>query len=146
MPQTMAEQMWVSIIVIGLSTFLHVFFVAAAATAFRRYGGPMAHGPKFFRDSLLLVLLVFWLLSSHLIGIVIWAGAYVHLSVLDGWEPALYFSAASYTTLGFGDVLLPDEWRLMSGANAACGFLLFGLSGAVLFEAVRRLHLGAPKE
>ena len=54
----------------------------------------------------------------------------------------MYFSLVSFTTLGFGDVLFPPEWRLLSGMAAANGLLNFGLLTALLVEALRHVRLG----
>ncbi|MEM9736953.1 MAG: ion channel, partial [Pseudomonadota bacterium] len=55
---------------------------------------------------------------------------------------ALYFSVVAFTTLGFGDVLLPQEWRLLAGLSAANGLLIFGVSTAFLVEVFRRVGDG----
>jgi hypothetical protein len=47
----------------------------------------------------------------------------------------------SFTTLGFGDVTLPHDWRLLSGIIAANGLILFGLNTAFLIEILNRLFL-----
>jgi hypothetical protein len=44
--------------------------------------------------------------------------------------------------LGFGDVLLPQDWRILAGMTAANGFLNFGLLTALLIEALRQIRLG----
>ena len=62
------------------------------------------------------------------------------LGVFENEEESVYFSLVSFTTLGFGDVILPDEWRILSGFVAADGFLLFGLNTAVLIEAMMRMR------
>jgi hypothetical protein len=54
------------------------------------------------------------------------------------FEPALYFSLVSFSTVGFGDITLGHEWRLLSGLTAAAGFLSFGWSTAYMVELVRR--------
>ncbi len=140
------HQLLVSAGVIAMTTFVHGVFVAAAAAIFRAAKGT-AHGVfRFFRDSIVLVALGLWLMLAHTVEIAMWAWTYLRLELFVGWEPALYFSAASYTTLGFGDVLLPEEWRLLSGATAANGLLLFGLSAAFLFDAAGQLHLGGSRK
>ena len=78
---------------------------------------------------------------AHVIEMGVWAWTFLRLDVFQSLEASLYFTAASYTTLGFGDVLAPEPWRLLSGAAAANGLLLFGLSAAFLFDAARRLQL-----
>ena len=136
------HQLLISATVIAATTFIHGVFVAAAAAVFRAAKGH-AHGVlRFFRDSFVLVVLGLWLMAAHTIEIAIWAWTYLRFDLFEGWEPALYFSAASYTTLGFGDVLLPEPWRLLSGATAANGLLLFGMSAAFLFDVAGQLHLG----
>lgn len=135
------HQLWLAAGMIAVTTFVHGVFIAAAAAAMRGLIKPVHGILRFFRDSFTLVILTLWLMMAHLLEIAMWAWLYIRYDLLPGWEPALYFSASSYTTLGFGDVLLPEVWRLLSGATAANGFLLFGFSAAFLFEAVRQLHV-----
>lgn len=89
-----------------------------------------------------MVALVLWLLLSHAIGIAMWAATFQALDLFPDFETALYYSAACYTTIGFGDILLPEEWRLLAGAEGANGLILFGLSAAFLFDAAAKLRLG----
>ena len=69
----------------------------------------------------------------------IWALLFVALSIFPSFEPALYIAMISATTLGYGDVTLPSQWRLLAGFIATDGFILFGLDTAFLFEVMRRL-------
>ena len=126
---------------IAATTFVHGVFVASAAALFRTATRQARGIVRFFRDSFSLVILVLWLMAAHVIEIAMWGGAFLHFDVFADFETSLYFSAASYTTLGFGDVLAPLEWRLLSGAAAANGLLLFGLSAAFMFDAARQLKL-----
>ena len=73
----------------------------------------------------------------------LWALFLVALGVFNNLESSLYFSMISFTTLGFGDVILPPQWRLLSGFIAIDGFFLFGLNTAFVFEVLRRLRDGA---
>lgn len=63
-----------------------------------------------------------------------WAVLYLKLDLFDGLEPALYFSIASFTTVGYGDVVLEPGWRLLAGMTATHGLLTFGLFTAFLVE------------
>lgn len=135
-------QLFVSALVIAATTFVHGVFVAAAASVFRA-AKSHAHGVlRFLRDTVVIVALILWLMLGHSIEMGMWAWVYLHYGMFETWETALYFSGAAFTTLGFGDVLLPVEWRLLSGAAAANGLLLFGVSAAFLFDVARQLHLG----
>ena len=135
------HQLVISGVLIAATTFVHGVFVASAAAILRTTKQPARGVFRFFRDSIVLVILVLWLMLAHGIEIAMWAKTYLHYDLFESWETALYFSSASYTTLGFGDVLLPEDWRLLAGAVAANGFLLFGLSAAFLFDAAGQLRL-----
>ena len=65
-----------------------------------------------------------------------WAALYVALGLFDSLEPALYFSIVSFTTVGYGDVVLEPGWRLLAGMTATHGLLTFGLFTAFLVEVV----------
>jgi len=55
------------------------------------------------------------------------------------WESAFYFSAASYATVGYGDVVLPQMWRTLGPLESIIGVLMCGLSVSFLFAVVSRL-------
>ena len=69
----------------------------------------------------------------------IWALLYIWLGVVDSLDTAVYFSTVAFTTLGFGDITLSEDWRLTSALMAANGLLLFSLNTAFLIEVIRRL-------
>lgn len=83
-----------------------------------------------------------WALAVLTIAVWLWAFAFLALGAFATLEEAVYFSLVTFTTLGFGDVLLPKEWRLLAGLASANGLLNFGLLTAVLVEALRTVRLG----
>lgn len=103
----------------------------------------LRRGALLQKHVLVLAVLTTWLVFGMIIVMIIWAAALRVLDIFSAFEPALYFSMISFTTLGFGDVILPDQWRLLSGFIAMDGFILFGLNTAFLFEALRRLRSDA---
>jgi hypothetical protein len=66
-----------------------------------------------------------------------WAVLYMALGLFDALEPALYFSVVSFTTVGYGDVVLEPGWRLLAGMTATHGLLIFGIFTAFLVEVFR---------
>jgi hypothetical protein len=52
---------------------------------------------------------------------------------------ALYFSAVTYTTTGYGDLVLPADWRLIGGVEALTGILMCGWSTGFFFAVVSRM-------
>lgn len=138
-----ANHAGLSAAMIAGTTFFHAVCVAAAGAILRFSARPVWGPVRFIRDSLALVALTLWLIFAHAIEIGAWAALYLRFGLFEGAERAYYFAASCFTTLGFGDVLLPEGWGLLAGANAANGFILFGLSAAFLVEAATRLRLAA---
>lgn len=89
------------------------------------------------------------LIVLHTIQIMLWAGAYVLLVAPDAFssmQEAVYFSFVTFTTLGYGDITLSGDGRVLSGIEALNGILLVGWSTAVLFAMVQRMwhNIGNP--
>ena len=95
------------------------------------------HAPKL---ALVLIAAVVTVLAVLTASVWVWALAFVFLDVFDAIEPATYFSLVAFTTLGFGDILLPLEWRILGGLAAANGLLNMGLFTAMLVEILRRVR------
>lgn len=78
------------------------------------------------------------LMVGTMVQIVIWAVLYRATGLLDDFETAAYFSGVTFTTLGYGDVLLTGRLRFLAPFQAASGVMMFGLSTAALLAAVQR--------
>ena len=81
------------------------------------------------------------LLVLHLSEALAWATAFYLLpnhANLKDFQEAIYFSLVTFTTLGYGDVILDERWRILAGAEAVNGILLAGWSTALLFTVVQR--------
>jgi hypothetical protein len=94
--------------------------------------------PRLRRMVGFLMIALMWVLLQLTIGVWMWAVCLFALGLFDGIEPAVYFALVAYTTLGFGDILLPLEWRLLGGMMALNGLLNIGLVTALLVEFLRR--------
>jgi hypothetical protein len=87
-----------------------------------------------------LSLTIIGIFASHIIQIWVWAIFYFFVEEIQTWEAALYFSTSSYTTVGYGDLILSEEWRLLGSIEAINGMILFGWSTAFIFAGVRRIY------
>jgi hypothetical protein len=90
------------------------------------------------RSADLMVRITHVMLTLQLLEVVLWAVFY-RWKCFPSWDSALYFSATSYSTVGYGDVVLPSNWRLLGPIESVTGVLMCGLSASGLFAIVARL-------
>ena len=83
-----------------------------------------------------LVWFAWWLVVLHLVEIAVWALFYWWQKCLPDAESSFYFSAVTYATLGYGDLVLPLEWRLLGPIEGLTGILMCGLSTGFFFAVV----------
>jgi voltage-gated potassium channel len=93
----------------------------------------------YLRVALLLRLFV-GIVLLHLVQVGLWAVVFWRAKELPNVETALYFSLATYTTIGFGDVVLGPGWRVLAGIEGLTGILLVGWSTAFVFAVVNRMY------
>lgn len=93
-----------------------------------------------FRSAFALVVVVAVIFGVMIIDIWLWAIFYLSVDALPDFETALYFSTCTFTTVGYGDIVLDSDWRLLSSFEAANGFLIFGWSTALIFEVVYKIY------
>ncbi len=98
---------------------------------------------SFWVSTYLLIRLAVWAIFLHLLQIGVWAAFYVHQGAIADFSAAFYFSAITYTTTGYGDIVLPEGVRILSGVEALTGILMCGLSTG-MFLAVFVRVLGIP--
>lgn len=92
------------------------------------------HGPKLVA---VLSLSLVWTLTMMISSVLLWAISLYWLNIFESLEESVYFALVAFTTLGFGDILLPQNWRLLGGMSAANGLLMFGLLTAIHVEILR---------
>jgi hypothetical protein len=90
----------------------------------------------------LVVGLTLALILLHAIEIAIWALFFLWAECLPDAESAFYFSGVTYATVGYGDVVLPQPWRLLGPLEGLTGILMCGLSTGFFFAVFSRI-LGA---
>ena len=88
----------------------------------------------------LLLCLFMFIVLLHLIQIALWAVVFWRAGELPTLETAVYFSITTYTTVGFGDVVLGPGWRVLAGIEGLTGLILVGWSTAFVFAIVNRMY------
>ena len=87
----------------------------------------------------LIVTLFAGVMFLHIIQTTLWAVFYYTQDLFSDFETSLYFSMVSFTTLGYGDVLLPRKWRLLGVIEGFSGVLLCGVSTAFIFAVINAM-------
>jgi voltage-gated potassium channel Kch len=86
-----------------------------------------------------------WIVLLHITEMAIWAVCYVLLGAMPDVQTAMYFSAVTYTTTGYGDLVLPPEWRVLGAVEALTGILMCGWSTGFFFAMVNQMLTTALK-
>lgn len=102
---------------------------------------PWLRRPPHPAKSLVVILMVVLsTMAMMTFGVWLWAIVFYQMLVFSSIEEAVYYSLVAYTTLGIGDVLVPQEQRLLGGMTAANGFLMFGIMTAMVTDTLRHVR------
>ena len=82
--------------------------------------------------------MVLLLFAAAILESTFWAVTYIATGAIENFESALYFSIVTFTTLGYGDIILSESWRLLAAFEAATGIIIFGWSTAIVMAMVQR--------
>jgi Ion channel len=93
---------------------------------------------RFWPITWLLIRIAWLLIVIHLLEIAVWALFFWWQKCLPDLESSFYFSGVTYATIGYGDLVLPEEWRLFGPLEGLTGILMCGLSTAFFFVIVSR--------
>lgn len=137
MSNSMLPDLIFGALLIGWTAALHAGFMVVAQKLFRKRALQVTHN---LERAMMITCVVLWFFLAIVLEAWSWAMVYMLLGIFDALEPALYFSTVSFTTLGFGDIILPKEWRLLGAFQAAAGMMIFGWTTAMVFEAVQRIY------
>jgi Ion channel len=93
---------------------------------------------RFWPITWLLIRIAWLLLVIHVFEIAVWALFFWWEKCLPDMESSFYFSGVTYATIGYGDIVLPEEWRLFGPIEGLTGILMCGLSTAFFFVIVSK--------
>ncbi|MFV0302689.1 MAG: ion channel [Paracoccus sp. (in: a-proteobacteria)] len=136
----MLIQIALGALLLMLSTMIAGGSALAMLDFFRRKVDWLTREPHDLKLVVALMVANLWVMGIVTLSVWGWALTFHALGAFAGLDEALYFSLVVFTTLGFGDVLLPVEWRLMGGMMAVNGLLNVGLLTAVMLETLRTIR------
>jgi hypothetical protein len=124
-----------SLLFFGLATSL----IVRVAVRFLPEEAPV---PGHWKIAAVMMIVTFITAAAHVAEIALWTIAFLLCGAMTSFESAFYFSAVNYTSLGYGDIVLSQQWRLLGPLEALNGLLLVGVSTAVMFTVLSRLIAG----
>jgi hypothetical protein len=134
----MLQHLFIAAALVAITVAIHAAgFGLILGTVVNRHIAP----PKtFWRITWLLVRLAWLLILIHIVEISVWALFFLWQRCLPDAESAFYFSGVTYATLGYGDIVLPREWRLLAPLEGLVGILMCGLSAGLFFATVAAIY------
>ena len=130
---------------LALQALASVLAARYFARAAKRPLGPKPWRAIFLQFSILMIVLML----GNIVQVGFWALLYSALGAFEDFETAVYFSGVTFTSLGYGDVVLNGRMRLLAPLQAANGLMMFGITTAALHRrcpaAQRKADLPAEK-
>ena len=115
---------------------LQAIFVTICLRHYVRIKSGWQDRPSQLQIMTLLAIVMVLMLMANFFQTAVWAVLFMRLREFAEFEAALYYSGVTFATLGYGDLLLSERWRLLGPLEAANGILMFGVSTAVMTAAV----------
>lgn len=126
-------------VVVG-TVLIQALIIGGAIRVLNHVGIWLIIPPTFIKFIITLSGLVLWLVFGLAISCFLWAFTYVAVGAITMAEPAIYFAIVTFTTLGYGDITLSEQWRLLAAITALNGLIIVGLNTAFLIEALTRVR------
>jgi voltage-gated potassium channel len=108
--------------------------------SFMKYRASSSSRAGYTRLTATLTLVVLSLLLLHLMEVGLWAAYYHHKDCFPDLRTSVYFSLVTYATVGYGDIVLNEQYRLLGGIEALAGVLMMSWSTAMLIGSVQRVY------
>ncbi|MNC27402.1 Ion channel [compost metagenome] len=105
--------------------------IRAAQTVAQRQG--------FLWDFQVLSLVMLLMMLGYFVQVALWAALFMLLGEFDAFATSIYYSGVTFATLGYGDIVLSERWRLLGALEAGNGVLMLGISTGVMTAAIREV-------
>jgi len=136
----MLIQLIIGTFVICGTVLIQAMFIGVLSKALANINDWLLNGSKTLKMILVVTAMVIWLVGGLTASAWLWAAIFLTFDVFSELEPALYFSVVTFTTLGYGDVVLGTQWRLLGSLTTVNGLIIVGLNTAFLMEAISQIR------
>jgi len=133
----MLSKLLIAWCLMALCVTIHAIGLTAAFSWLKRRSATIER--HFWSATWTLICIVGWTILMHLLQIAVWALFYALKHGMPDLHSAFYFSAVTYTTTGYGDLVLPVKWRLVGGVEALTGIMMCGLSTGLFFAVFAKV-------
>jgi hypothetical protein len=132
------KQMLVGAAASLVNLVIHAVLLGAVVWTVRSLAKRDSFAPGFVQYTLVIVATGTLLMAGHFVEVMVWAITYGLVGVGPASVQLVYLAFDNYTTLGYSELVAPEQWRLLRPMTALNGIMLIGWSTAVIIEILRR--------
>ncbi|MBL4750289.1 MAG: two pore domain potassium channel family protein [Amylibacter sp.] len=136
---TIAVQIFWGSLVMGICSVIHIGVLVWSVSLLKMLGPKLAHYSTKARMTVFLGKAFGFVIISHSIQVWVLAFSFMIIGAIPHISDAIYFSLTTYTTLGYGDIILDTDFRVYGAMASVTGLLNIGLSTAYLAGLLSRL-------
>lgn len=135
--------MLVSLFLGSMMTILNLGFQVVAVSILVRYFTNRLNdstiSPSTINDSKILSVVMMVLFVGHIGQFATWAALFIWLGEFQDFKTSFYHSTVNFASLGYGDIVMSEDWRLLGALEACNGVLMFGLSVGTIMSVMNGL-------
>ena len=136
----MFENLALSVVMVTATVTIHFGGLLGLLYLLRRHGKGFRVQQSLARQGLVILLVMLGIFAIHTLEIWLYAVVFLELGTMPDFETALYFSTSTFSSVGYGDVVLPAHWRLFGAIEAPNGLILIAWSTVFLISLMSRLR------
>jgi voltage-gated potassium channel Kch len=139
----LGERLLTALAMLFASTVIQALFMLAANHGLEWRTARFGRAHTQLGRAVLVWLLTLWMMLAVTLQALLWSLVYLYepeLAALPDLQTAFYFSMVTFTTLGYGDVVLSGEWRTLAAIQAANGVIIFGWTTALIFYFIQHIY------
>ena len=136
----MIENLALSVVMVTATVTVHFFGLLVLIYLLRRHGRGIRVQHSVARQGFVIVVVMLGIFVIHTVEIWLYALVFLALGALPDFEKALYFSTSTFSSVGYGDLVLSPNWRVFGAIEAPNGLILIAWSTAFLISLMNRLR------
>ena len=94
---------------------------------------------KFLAGLRTLLIAMLAMVAGNFVQITLWGILFIWLDEFSELYEAVYHSAVNFASLGYGDIVMSKNWKLLGPLEAVNGVLMVGMTSAALMVILQQL-------